>query len=191
MLRHRLQALCLGITREARINLTSGYRLCSLMTCPQWFLDSLYGSDIDTSQFSSRVIWSYCHRYAHDKETLILEEVTSTLLSNMIRKRPNQEEQIGPGVMVTGGKGRGEERKGPSLSKAWYFCHREGHWKNDCKYQQEWLKKKGQAAEANVASDVEDTEILMASYKDNTSQGKTGYLIQVERFMYIPKKVVQ
>jgi len=109
----------------------------------------------------------------------------------MIRKRLNQEEQIGPGLMVTGGKERGEERKAPSSSKAWYFCHREGHWKNDYKYKQEWLKKKGQAAEADVASDMEDTEILMASYKDNTSQGKTRYLIQVERFMYIPRKVVQ
>jgi len=35
------------------------------------------------------------------------------------------------------------------------------------------LKKKGQAAEADVASSVEDTEVLMASYvEDNTSQGK-------------------
>jgi len=33
-------------------------------------------------------------------------------------------------------------------------------------------KKKGQAAEADVASNVEDTEILMASYEENTSQGK-------------------
>jgi len=36
------------------------------------------------------------------------------------------------------------------------------------------LKKKGQAAEVNVASGVEDTKILMASYEDNTSQGKGG-----------------
>jgi len=35
-----------------------------------------------------------------------------------------------------------------------------------------WLKKKGQAAEADEASGVEDTEILMASYEDNISQGK-------------------
>ena len=35
------------------------------------------------------------------KETLILEEITSTLLSNEIRKRPNQEEQIGSGLVVT------------------------------------------------------------------------------------------
>ena len=33
-------------------------------------------------------------------------------------------------------------------------------------------KEEGQAVEADVASGVEDTEILMASYKDNTSQGK-------------------
>ena len=30
----------------------------------------------------------------YDKETLILEEVTSTLLSNEIKKRPNHEEQM-------------------------------------------------------------------------------------------------
>jgi len=60
-----------------------------------------------------------------------------------------------------------KRRKGPSS------CHRKGHWKNDCKHQQKWLKKKGQAAEADIASRVEDTEILMASYEDNTSQGKS------------------
>ena len=35
------------------------------------------------------------------------------------------------------------------------------------------MKKKGQVAEADIASCVEDTKILMASYvEDNTSQGK-------------------
>jgi len=35
------------------------------------------------------------------------------------------------------------------------------------------LKKKGQAAEADVAlSGLEDIEVLKASYEDNTSQGK-------------------
>jgi len=34
------------------------------------------------------------------------------------------------------------------------------------------MKKKGQVAEADVASGVEDTEILMASYEDNSSQSK-------------------
>ena len=61
----------------------------------------------------------------YGKETLILEEVTSTLLSNEIRKRPNQEEQIGSGLVVTGRKERGEGKKGPGLSKAYHFCHRE------------------------------------------------------------------
>ena len=72
--------------------------------------------------------------------------------------------------MVTEKKGRGEES--PSSSKACHFCHREDYWKNDCKHRQEWLKKKGQPTEADVASGVEHTEILMASYEDNTSQGK-------------------
>ena len=107
----------------------------------------------------------------YGKETLILEEVTSTLLSNKIRKRPNQEEQTG-GLVVTGRKGR-EGKKCPGSSKACHFCHRKDYWKNDCKHQQEYLKKMGQAAKADVAlSGVEDTEILMASYKDNTSQDK-------------------
>ena len=33
----------------------------------------------------------------YSKETFILEEVTSTLLSNEIRKRPNQDERTGSG----------------------------------------------------------------------------------------------
>jgi len=73
------------------------------------------------------------------------------LLSNKIRKRTNQEEQTGSGLVVTGRKER-EGRKGPSSSKACHFCHRKDHWKNDCKYRREWLKKKGQAAEADIAS---------------------------------------
>ena len=45
--------------------------------------------------------------------------------------------------------------------------------KEDYKYRQEWLKKKGQAAEADVVMSGVDTEVLMASYvDDNTSQGK-------------------
>ena len=51
------------------------------------------------------------------------------------------------------------------------------------------MKKKGQAVEAGVAlSDLEKTKVLMASNEDNTSQGKAEYLIQVVRFMYVPKK---
>ena len=48
------------------------------------------------------------------KETLILEEVMSTHLSNEIRKKPNQVEQTGSDFVVTGRKGRGEGRKGPN-----------------------------------------------------------------------------
>ena len=71
--------------------------------------------------------------------------------------------------MSRGGKGK----KGLSLSKACHFCHMEGHWKNDCKHRQEWLKKKRQATEADVAMSDVDTEVLMTSYvEDNTSQGK-------------------
>jgi len=77
----------------------------------------------------------------YDKKSLILVEVTTTLLSNEIRKRPNQEEQEGSDLMVMGWKGRGE-KKGTGSSKACHFYHRGGHWKKDCKIRQEWLKKK-------------------------------------------------
>ena len=58
----------------------------------------------------------------YDKETLILEKVTSTLLFNEIRKRPNQRaDMIGFGGH---GKERKRRRKSPSSSKACHFCHR-------------------------------------------------------------------
>ena len=79
----------------------------------------------------------------YDKKTLILEEVMSTLLSNEIRKKSNQEKQKESGLVVTVRKGRGEGRKSLNSSKTCHFCHSEGHWKNDCKHRQEWLKKKG------------------------------------------------
>ena len=46
----------------------------------------------------------------YGKETLILEEVTSTLLSNKIRKRINQEEKEGSNL-VTNRKKRNRRRK--------------------------------------------------------------------------------
>ena len=67
---------------------------------------------------------SYDHIVAtilYGTKTLILEEVTSTLLSNEIRKRLNQEKQIGSSLVVTRRKGRGEGKKGPGLSKACHF----------------------------------------------------------------------
>ena len=72
----------------------------------------------------------------YSKKILILEEVTLTLLINEIRKRPNQEEQTRSGFVVTGRKGRGEAKKGPSSSKMCHFYHRKSHWKNDCKHRQ-------------------------------------------------------
>jgi len=70
----------------------------------------------------------------YDKKTLILKEVKSTLLSNEIRKRPNQEEKEGPSLVVTGKKGREEGKKSSDSSNACHFCYREGNWKNDCKH---------------------------------------------------------
>jgi len=61
------------------------------------------------------------------KETLNLEEVTSTLLCNEIRKKPNQEKQKGSCLVITKKKGKGEEKKSQGSLKACHFCHREGH----------------------------------------------------------------
>ena len=84
---------------------------------------------------------SLSHSYDHivntmlyDKETLIMDEVTSILLSNEIRKRPNQEMQIRSGLVVTGRKERGVGKKIPGSSKACHFCHKKDHWKNACKH---------------------------------------------------------
>jgi len=54
--------------------------------------------------------------------------------------------------MIMGRKGREEGKKSSSSPKACHFYHREGHWKNNSKHRKEWLKKKGQTAEADVAS---------------------------------------
>ena len=71
----------------------------------------------------------------YGKDTLILEEVASTLLSNEIRKKSNQEEQTGSGLAIMGRKERGEGKKDLGSLKACHFYHRKGHWKNDCKHQ--------------------------------------------------------
>ena len=78
----------------------------------------------------------------YGKETSILKEVMTTILSNEIRKRSNQEGQEGSDLMVTKKKERGEGKKSLGSSKACHFCHGKGHWKNDCKHWLEWLKKK-------------------------------------------------
>ena len=47
----------------------------------------------------------------YGKKTLILEEILSTILSNEIRERPNQKEQIGSNLVITERNEREEERK--------------------------------------------------------------------------------
>jgi len=104
----------------------------------------------------------------YGKETRILEEVTSTLLPNKISKMSNQVEQEGSGLVVMEKKGK----RSSGSSKACYFCQQESHWM-DGMHRQAWLKKKGQAVEANIAMSSVDTEVFMTSYiGDNTSQGK-------------------
>jgi len=56
----------------------------------------------------------------YDKEALILEEVTTTLLSNKIRKRLNQVKQEGLDLVIMGRKER-EGKKSPASSKTCHF----------------------------------------------------------------------
>ena len=63
----------------------------------------------------------------YGKETFILEEVTSTLLSNEIKKKSNQVEQEGSSLVVMGRKGRGKVKKGLGSLKMCHFCYREDH----------------------------------------------------------------
>jgi len=60
------------------------------------------------------------------KEKFILEEFTITLLSDEIRKKLNQDEEEGLGLVVLGRKGR-EGKKSPDLSKACHFCHQKSY----------------------------------------------------------------
>ena len=79
--------------------------------------------------FLSSLLQSYDHivtTILYGKEALILE-VTSTLLSNEIRKKSNQEEQTGSGLVVTERKERGKGKEGLRSSKAYHFCHSEGY----------------------------------------------------------------
>ena len=47
------------------------------------------------------------------------------------------------------------------------------------------MKKKRQAAEADVAlTGIENTEVLIASYKDNTSQGR-GWIFDSDSTVYV------
>jgi len=68
----------------------------------------------------------------YEKETLFLEEVTTILLSNKIRKKPNRDEQEGLGLVVMGRKGR----RGKKSSGSSKVCHLSpGRSKKDCKHQ--------------------------------------------------------
>jgi len=69
--------------------------------------------------------------------------------------------------------GHGKERKRSGLIKDVSLLSKGKSLEECLQAQQEWLKKKGQAAEADVASGVDDTKVLMTSYvEDNTSRGK-------------------
>jgi len=67
----------------------------------------------------------------YSKKTHILEDVTSTLLSNEISqiKRSRQDR-----VWQSRERKEEEKKKGSGSSKACHFCHRKHHWMNDCKH---------------------------------------------------------
>ena len=115
---------------------------------------------------------SYAHFVTiilYGKETLILEEVTSTLLLLRLGKdqiKRSRQDQI---WWSREGKEEEKEEKVQTHQRCVTFFTGKVI---ESKHQQEWLKKKGQVAEADVASNIEDTERLMAYYEDNTSQGK-------------------
>ena len=74
--------------------------------------------------------------------------------------------------MVTGRKGRGEGKKGRSSSKAYHFVT--GKVIRRVTASARVVEKKEARSETDVAlSGVEDTQVLMASYENNTSQGKS------------------
>jgi len=92
----------------------------------------------------------------------------STLLSNKIRKGPNQEEQTESDLAFTRRKGREEGKKGSGSLKVCHF-HKEGHWKNDCKYRQE----EASCGDRRSIEQFREIKVLIAFYEDNTSQGKS------------------
>jgi hypothetical protein len=105
----------------------------------------------------------------YGKDTLDFEEVTGTLLSNEIRKRPNQ---VGDQGELHVGVGRGGGKTSQGSSRVCYFCHKEGHFKRDCKARQEWMKKKETRGEAGVAINFENDVLLTVVDEHNTSHGK-------------------
>ncbi|KAG9450482.1 hypothetical protein H6P81_010447 [Aristolochia fimbriata] len=106
----------------------------------------------------------------YGKETLDMDEVTSTLLSNELRKSPNLNSN-GEGLFAKqASKDRGRSKewghdyrdksrsKSKGKGKIWcHFCKQEGHIKRQCLKCLESLKKKGNDVDqASVASDLEE-----------------------------------
>ena len=51
------------------------------------------------------------------------------------------------------------------------------------------VEEKGQVAEADIIlNGLEETDVLMASYKNNTSQSKDWIFDSSRRFICVPKK---
>ncbi|PKA49510.1 Retrovirus-related Pol polyprotein from transposon TNT 1-94 [Apostasia shenzhenica] len=104
----------------------------------------------------------------YGKDTLKVEEVNATLLSNEVRNKQSTGESLT--VKTSQDRGRSKNKFGNqyryrSISKEndnrCYYCKKEGHWKRDCpkKSKQQQQKKSGE--EASVASRLEkDSETL-------------------------------
>ena len=108
----------------------------------------------------------------YENENLIVEEVTTTLLSNEIRKRSNQDEQEGQILWPREVEEEEEEEEDPSLSKACHFYHMEGHGRR-LQALARIVEEEGASCKTNIAMSGINTKVLMASYvEDNSSQGK-------------------
>ena len=115
----------------------------------------------------------------YGKQTLKMEDVTSTLLSEEIRLQASTEESSA-GLVVndtSGGRGRSRERdagKGRSRSKSkskkvkCYFCKKEGHMKKNCEKRKAWLRNQNSSADtASVASDSGQDVLTVTTDSDS------------------------
>ena len=86
--------------------------------------------------FLSSLLESYDHivtTMLYGKKTLIFEEVSSTPLSNELGKGQIKRSRQDRVWWSREGKKEEKEEKVQAHQRC-HFCHREGHWKNDCKH---------------------------------------------------------
>ena len=100
----------------------------------------------------------------YGKTTITMDESSSALLSDQIRKMASgssQRDQQGQGLAARGNpnqkgsSGRGKSRT-PLARIECYKCHEYGHLKRDCPNPKKGKNKKQEASEASVASNSGD-----------------------------------